>query len=221
MLIYLQGDLMRQVIGLLGAKGSGKTTAFQVISGTWDVQEITLAGKLKSVSAEVFGIPRDHFDSHDFKEKELENPAFLSKDNLTQIYKAYDFAIDFDKDIRPHIGTYLESPRKIAQYIGSEILRAKQSDVHCTSSVKDITKPVGIVTDIRFPNEYDFFKNQYPDFHFVYIQNMGAESHAGKDSHVSEKYLKDLIKRADAVLTNNDGIDSFRSKVTAYFKEIL
>jgi hypothetical protein len=211
------------VIGLIGAKGAGKTTAYEVIQAELDVQEITLAAKLKDVSALATGVARDHFDSHRFKEVDLEDPIFLTPQILETIWTAYDINVKspdfFDKFIRPHVGKVLHTPRQIAQYVGTEVLRAWSADIHCLEAAKAITKRVGVVTDMRFPNEYNFFKTHYPRFHTVYIQNLGAEIRASSDTHASEAYLKDLAKKADVTLINDSSIKDFQTKVRNYIKE--
>jgi len=213
------------VIGLIGAKGAGKTTAFNALKEIADVQEITLAAKLKDVSAEVFNIPRNHFDSHEFKETEFLNPVFLDPQNLTKVYRSYNIQGSgkdfFDAFIRPHIGKVLLSPRQVAQYVGTEILRAYEGDIHCTSAVEGIEKRVGVVTDMRFPNEFNYFAERYPKFHPVYIQNMAAEITAGGDTHVSEAYLRELSKRAEFTITNNDSVKEFIARVKSTLKGLV
>lgn len=208
------------VIALIGAKGAGKTTAFNAMQDLLDVQEITLASKLKDVSSEVFNVPRIHFDSHAFKEKDLEDPVFLTAENVSQVFEKYDLKPNFDKYIRPHIGKVLHTPRQIAQYIGTEVLRTYNPDIHCDEAVKRVTNRVGVVTDMRFPNEYSYFKEKYPKFYPIYINNIGAEVAASKDTHASEAYLKDLAKKAVKTLPNNSSIKEFQESVRKYLREI-
>lgn len=210
---------MKTVIALVGAKGAGKTTAFNTIKEILDVQEVTLASKLKDVSAQVFDIPREHFDSHKYKEKDLDTPVFLTSEALVKVFNAYDVSPDFDKLVRQHIGQVLHTPRQIAQYIGTEVLRTYNPDVHCFEAVKSVTKDVGVVTDMRFPNEYNYFDKNYPEFHLLYIQNNGAENEAAKDTHASEAYLKELAKLADRTIPNNSSVQEFQAAVKGYLKE--
>lgn len=211
---------MTHIIGLVGAKGAGKSTFYKLLSEVIDAQEIALADKLKNTCAQVFEIPREHFDSHAHKEKELENPVFLTNDLVNKLYKAYDLKVDYDKHIRMHIGKVLESPRKIAQYVGTEVLRTVQDDIHCTEAVKTIVQPIGVITDIRFPNELEFFAKM-GNFKLVYIMNMSAEVQAGKDPHPSEAYLKELAKKADWTIDNGGTMEDFRIKVKTLLKEIM
>lgn len=212
---------MKIVIGLIGAKGAGKTTAFDVIKDELGVQEITLAAKLKDTCSKVFSVPRDHFDSHAFKEKDLDTPVNLNPLNLVQIFKEYDLKVDFNKYLRSHIGKILYTPRQIAQYVGTEVLRAYSPDIHCDWACKAITQEVGVVTDMRFPNEFDYFYNNFTNFYSIYVQNTGAEIKASKDSHASEAHIKDLGKRAQITIHNNGDLKTFQDTVRLFTKEIV
>ncbi len=224
---------MDMVIGLIGAKGAGKTTAFEVIKELGDVQEITLASKLKDVCSQVFNIPRFHFDSHKYKEKELANPVYLDATAVMDLFAEYDInpgkmegasegtvRAFYDEYVRPHVGKVLHTPRQVAQYVGTEVLRAYKDDIHCTAAVAGVSKSVGVVTDLRFPNEMAFFSSRYPNFIPVYIANMKAEIAAGSDTHASEAHLKDLAAQADFKITNNDSIQLFEAAVRQVMEEI-
>jgi hypothetical protein len=203
------------IIGLMGAKGSGKTTAFNFIKERLPyVGEITLAAKLKNVCSEVFEIPREYFDSHKYKEQYLQTPVYLDQKKLQIIYK--DFLIDYpnyDTDIRPHVGVILDTPRKIAQYVGTEVLRKTVGTVHCINAFKtflDSNAAVGVVTDIRFPNELTFFKAKAEVFIPIFIKNTAAEIAASKDSHESESYLSNLAA-ASICVPNETTLENFKT----------
>lgn len=219
------------VIALIGAKGAGKTTAFNAIKNILDVQEITLAAKLKDACAQVFNVPRDYFDSHEFKEKELDDPVFLTNELVRAIFSQYsdsvkklypEYTVDNDcipnKFIRQHVGKVLLTPRQIAQYVGTEVLRTLYEDIHCYEATVNVNKVVGVVTDMRFPNEYDYFASRYQRYYSIYIQNVGAEVQAGKDTHASEAHLQALARRALTILPNNGSIVDFEASVKDFIR---
>jgi GTPase SAR1 family protein len=216
---------MDLVIGLIGAKKAGKTTAFTTIQSYLgeNITEITLAGKLKDTCASVFEIPRSWFDDQNFKERELDTPIFLTANKIKDLFKAYQLTPDYDQFIRPHVGTLINTPRFLAQYVGTEVLRNYQSDIHCQWALKDKDPKIkiGVVTDIRFPNEYEYFSKQGIPFHLLYIQNSAAEIAASADTHVSEKHLKDLALLANKTLHNNDTLRTFETLCRTHLSEIL
>lgn len=209
-----------KVIGLIGAKAAGKTTAAKIMRDLGlHIIEITLADKLKNVCAEVFEVPRDWFDFHNFKEKELEVPRYLTREILIQIFTSYDLLTnpDFSKYLRPHIGKVLFTPRQIAQYVGTEVLRSVDPDIHCTSAVKAAAgttyteESISVITDMRFPNEFEFFKKS-DEFYPIYIKNTAAEGVSGGDAHASEAHLKTLALKANKV-ENESSLEIFKKNL--------
>lgn len=212
---------MKTVFGLIGAKGAGKTTAYTAIAEIADVQEITLASKLKDVSAEVFQVKRDWFDSHQFKEKDLEDPIYLDGPKIKHIFSLYGVEADYDKFVRPHVGKVLLSPRQIAQYIGTEVLRTYMEDIHCFAAAAQVKKEVGVVTDMRFPNEFAYFAKNYREFHSIYIQNIGAEIKASRDTHASEAHVQTLARQSSVTIQNNGSIREFQEKIQEYVRKFV
>lgn len=212
---------MEIIIGLIGAKGSGKTTAFNAMKDAYpEIVELTLAGKLKDVCSQVFGIPREYFDSHNFKEKELDNPVYLTIGQLQNIFEAYDANPNYDTYLRPHVGKILLTPRQIAQYVGTEVLRTISHDIHCEFCVKGKTGRIGVVTDIRFPNELAYFKSNYVNFYPLYIKNTGAELAASQDGHRSESYYGELSAQA-LIFSADDTLEELKKKAVRTLRDIL
>ena len=130
------------VIGLAGVKTSGKSTVTNIIRKYFDLKEAALAEKLKVASAETFRVARSDFDDQRYKEVPFaEGPKILTEDSIRSLltfFKVnpdelidpvlYTKRIDTYRDI---IGMKLESPRKIAQIVGTEVLRRVGEDIHC------------------------------------------------------------------------------------------
>jgi hypothetical protein len=214
---------MKYVIALAGVKTSGKTTSFNYLKEFLpEIQEITLAKKLKDVAAAVTGVDRDSFDNQATKEKELETLVCLSADQVYAIYAGFGYGkdkIDYDKNVRPHIGQVLDTPRRIAQYVGTEILRSVESDIHCRQAVEGIPEQgVFVVTDMRFVNEFTYFKERLGDNFFpLYISNRVAELHV--DSHPSEKQVLEVAKNCRKI-DNNGSLQELRSQLEQFVGEI-
>ena len=179
------------VIGLAGVKESGKSTAANMLKVMLrDVHEVAFADKLKNVAAEVFYVPRLSFDDQRVKEKSLDHPRILDADHIAQIihmFNANEKATpEVIKKLEGLVGMVLDTPRKIAQIVGTEILRLLGTDIHCENVVLDQSK-INIVSDLRFENEFEFFNNK-EDIKFIplYISRDMAEAKVGPDSHSSE-----------------------------------
>ena len=208
------------IIGLIGAKQAGKTTAFETLSRMVPVEEITLAAKLKDVCSEIFEVPREAFDKSHLKEQSFDIPINLDVSNLNRVFSSYGLRPDYDKFIRPHIGKILYSPRQIAQYVGTEVLRAFEPDIHCRVAAENCLGTIGIVTDMRFPNEYEYFA-KHSGFIPVYIKNRAAEMAASRDTHSSEAHLKALAAKAWITIENNKDINTYKKKIQEEFSRIL
>lgn len=214
---------MRLFIGFTGVKQAGKTTAFNFLKEKYPtIREIPLAGRLKDTCAKVFDIPRNWFDDQDKKEAELEHPIYLNTERIEDLITTFGFTPQFDAHVRPHIGQVLDTPRRIAQYVGTDILRAVDSNVHCKGAMMDLPQDgVFVVTDMRFPDEYSFFQDNYGDaFYPFYIANLRAEANAKGDPHPSERYILEIAKKC-VTIDNNGSLESLNNAIIQYFNEIL
>lgn len=214
---------MKQILAFTGVKFSGKTTAFNVIRDEVPgVIEIQLAKKLKDECARSFKIERDLFDDPKLKEVALEMPIYLDADNVSEVIRAYGIEPNYDLHVRPHIGMVLESPRRVAQYIGTEVLRNVSEDIHCIGATMNLPESgVFVVTDMRFPNEFNFFKTNYSEnFYPFYVQNKQAEMNAMKDAHPSERQVLETAKSCKPV-PNNGTMTEFRALVLNEIRGVL
>jgi hypothetical protein len=199
---------MKTIIGLSGVKTSGKSTAANIIKDILqeNAVESALADKLKNVSSEVFDVPRWAFDSQLVKEKKFIRPRILDQDKIEMILSMFGVTITkglMDKYSK-NIGMELNSPRHVAQIVGTEILRsAGDEDIHCKNV--QLGDNITIISDIRFPNEFNYFKN-LKDTYFIplYIQRDEAESKITLDSHASETSIFTFSERCIKINNNKD-----------------
>lgn len=209
------------IVAFTGVKGSGKTTATGFLTElNSQFKEITLAKRLKDASSIALGVDRNAFDDPAVKEKELDMPVQLDEKNVKQIFDVFQVKPDYDKHIRPHIGMVFHTPRRIAQYVGTEVLRGFDENIHCEGAVLDVTENgLYVVTDMRFTGEYEFFKNRYSNsFHPFYIQNFLAEKKV--DNHPSELQVFEVAKKCQKI-TNNGTLNDLREKITGLYQELL
>ena len=218
---------MRTIIGLTGVKTSGKSTAFNLLKEQIPgLIEIQLAKKLKDVCASVLGIERDSFDNPDKKEVLLDTPIYLDRRNVTEMIEAFGFKVEdgraYDALVRPHIGTVLESPRRVAQYVGTEVLRALDEGIHCIGATMGLPENgIFVVTDMRFTNEFDYFKKNYSEnFYPFHIQSNRAEAAGAGEMHPSERQVLETAKKCKRI-ENNGTIQELKGKLLIELEDLL
>lgn len=190
--VLKKGVFIKTVIGLVGVKTSGKSTVANILKQiiSEKTEEAALADKLKNVCSEVFGVERKNFDEQSLKEVKFKTPVLLNSSKIESILKMFNVSITdglLQKYLAKNIeGMLLESPRHIAQIVGTEILRtAGDEDVHCKNL--KLGDNVTIVSDIRFPNEFMYFdKLNNIKFIPLYIHRIEAEKQINENSHSSE-----------------------------------
>lgn len=213
---------MRIILLISGAKGAGKSTVTTMIQDLYPgAVELALANKLKKVCSDVFKVPMENFIAPNLKEVPFENPIPLNIFNVKSIYQEFQLE-DKCENMKKHTSTMFTTPRKLLQYVGSELLRGKSPDIHCEFAAKNIDSAgVYIVSDIRFLNELNYFKNKYKwDCYPLYVQRASAEAEADKDKHISEAGRLELIK-VSRTINNNGTLSDLSLRVESTFEDII
>lgn len=212
------------IIAFCGPKGSGKSTsaeAFQYLySGP--TEELAFAGHLKASCSKVFNVPLENFLKPELKEVEFENYVILHKNTVIDLLNAFDVKDpDYDKLVRPHVGQVMESPRRLLQYIGTEVLHPIDPLIHAkmTLALKDPNK-LSLITDLRFVNEFEYLRQTRPDFMPVFVKNSIAEYKITHASHKSETEVL-LFKHKCLLVDNNSTIPELRKNLEAFIKANL
>ena len=203
------------LIGLTAFAKSGKTTVANLLKDSGFI-EVALAGKLKDVCSQVFRIPREDFDDQSKKEVPFKNPPFISTVDVAQILSAYRLPVF--STMGKHEGMFLNSPRHIAQYVGTEILRAIDVDIHIKSAIADLD-PHGkyVFSDVRFPNEAAFIKSAGGTLIGIKRDSVFPTDLASV--HESESYITDLLSKSDRLLLNNSSMAEFEELVIDMIKD--
>jgi hypothetical protein len=217
------------ILGFVGVKQSGKSTAVSILRKNYpQVIELMLAGKLKDVCCSVFGFRRTSAEDGVLKEKELDPPVVLSRETLKKIMEAYkeDFLrlglnYTYDKHIRPHVGVVLYSLRQILQYVGTEVLKQVDPNIHCNVLAQKIEAgKVYSISDMRFPDEYDFFHTDVYDLKAFYVKNNKAENLASGDMHPSERLILTTASKC-VTIDNNGTLEDFERLVKKTLTVVL
>lgn len=205
------------VIAFCGSKGAGKSTSatsFRDLA-PFETEELALAGHLKDVCAPIFKLDIDSFMDPARKEVELETYIVLSPENVEAVLKAfYVENVDYNTQVRPHVGRVITTPRKLLQYIGTEVLHPIDPLIHTKIALRNKNPhKLTIITDLRFVNEFEYLNTTLGDqFLPVYVRNVPAESAASVDAHPSERQL-DLFKNKCQLIENDSSLTQLKVKL--------
>lgn len=181
---------MGKIIAFAGAKESGKSTSAELFKSlvTQPTKEVAFAGHLKTTCSIVFGLEIKYFLDTKLKEKELDSYIHLTGELVKQVFSQFEVTeYDYDKHIRKHIGQVFDTPRKLLQYIGTEVLHPIDPLIHVNYALKNLdSNAITLITDLRFPQEFDALYLR-DDFVPVHVHNLKAELAAEADAHASEK----------------------------------
>lgn len=213
-----------KVIAFCGSKKAGKSTSCNIFMQLSDhkCEELALADHLKSVCSDVFNLDIRNFMLQELKEKELDNNVVLSKDDLRSVITGFGVKdINDDLHIRPHIGKVLTTPRKLLQYIGTEVMHSIDPLIHVKKVIENKSKnKITIVTDLRFENEFNLLMSEFnANFIPVYVKNNQAESAAEMDSHASEREFVKFKNRC-YTLDNNGSIRQLMSNIETLIRDV-
>jgi hypothetical protein len=206
---------MKIIIGLVAEKESGKTTTFNLIKEQLpSAQELMLAGHLKDVCAKVLNMDLYFFESQAEKEKLLSAPIVLTLSQIQEFARRFELVMSADQ-IQRHVGKSLPTTRKVLQYVGTDILRAVDDDIHLKWAMKLAPESdTYVVTDIRFPNEFNFFAKE-PTFLPFSIDRKKEGDVTESASHASESHIPELKKRCLAELNNNGSLENLKDQVNS------
>lgn len=215
---------MKTLVAFCGAKESGKSTSAELFrdrikNSNMKVNEVAFAGHLKVTCSKVFNIDMKYFLDPKLKEVELETYVRLTKEAIEQIFAEFEITeYDYDKHVRPHMGQVFDTPRKLLQYVGTELLHPIDKLIHVNITLKKIDpNAITLVTDLRFPTEFDALHGR-PEFLPVYVNNKRAEDAASIDSHASERGWQQFKDRC-TVLDNNGTLAQLMTNIDNLIKE--
>lgn len=202
-----------KVIGLTGFAKSGKSTAASILKEMGG-QEVAFAKHLKDVCAVVFETHRDHFDDQAFKEVEFYSKRFIFRADVEKILNYFEIPARFIPEaMLQHEGVELTTPRHMAQYIGTEILRSIDANVHINMAFKLAPQDAKflICSDIRFENE--LLAVQARNGLTIGISRQAVMPKDVNKLHGSEREIPTLITRSKSLIPNETTIEEFQKMV--------
>lgn len=211
-----------KVIGLTGFAKSGKSTAAETLKSLGG-KEVAFAKHLKDVCAVVFNIPRDHFDNQDFKEAIFKFDRIILKEDIDRLLTYFEVPARFiPETILKHQGIHLVSPRHTAQYIGTEVLRGIDQNIHIKMAFKlnyDSDSKFLICSDVRFANELEAVRDAGGIV--IGVSRNAAIPKDLENLHPSEREIPSLTKRSDIVIFNEKTMQDFQESIREKAVEYL
>lgn len=207
-----------KIIGLTGFAKSGKSTAADILKKQGG-KELAFAKHLKDVCSGVFAVERSYFDDQSFKEIPFNYSLHVSENHIAEILNYFDVPKEhLPATIKAHAGMVLQTPRHIAQYVGTEILRAIDTDIHIKMAFKlnEGTEGLLICSDVRFQNELAAVQNQGGIV--LGISRKAATPADLINLHPSEKEIPNLIRQSDVIINNEGTLTDFENLVLASIK---
>lgn len=207
-----------KLVAFCGAKESGKSTSaelFKTLVTDSKINEVAFAGHLKNTCSKVFNIDMKYFIDTKLKESELDRYIHFSKETILAIFQEFGVnQYDFDTHVRPHMGQVVDTPRRLLQYVGTNLLHPIDPLIHVNVTLRNIDPTaVTLVTDLRFAQEFDALCNT-PGFMPVYVSNLKAELNASTDSHPSERGWQ-LFRDRCVILDNNGSLADLTTNLKA------
>jgi hypothetical protein len=219
-----------KIIGLIGPKGSGKDTSFELLEELKLADgKISFAGPLKTICSKVFGMAPVMFHDVVFKEKELKKPITLTLKHIRAIRdlcEEYVPSVTDNNWIKwnPNAvstvgleGRVFKTPRELLQVIGTDLIRDRvYGKFHMEAAFSpEATKRLKkngtyCVTDVRFLNEHEFLTSKFgASYKAFYVDRPEAsaklaEAVASGSAHQSEtetQAIRELLK--DSIIDNS------------------
>lgn len=173
------------IIALSGKAGVGKDEAAGILYREYDFERIALADPIKEFASKIFGFTQDQlWGSSEFRDQV--SPRW----NLTA--------------------------RRVLQVLGTDIVRNLHPEVWLQYAWEKITALTSrgkdvVVTDVRFPNEVEFFLERRAKVVRIVRQGIGVTD---TEAHASEMAQDDVPdSEFDAVIANDGTLEAYRSKV--------
>lgn len=230
-------NLPKIVVTLTGFKESGKTTVYKILEELGhdiglNSKEYMMAEHLKETCSDVFEIPFFKFESQDHKEVPFEEPVILREENITRILDAFEMlTIENVKICKRHLGVSLETPRKILQYIGTDVLRDLDQMVHVKATLRSVEGvDMAIFPDCRFKNEVASVREKFWPMGVTvinwFVDEEGAFNKSLKEKeagtlHASELEMFEIREELKSIVNLKDGIENLKKVVRENFNREL
>ena len=217
------------VLGLSGAAGSGKdTVADYLISERGWTKKLSFAANLKEMCRRIFYLSHDQINLQEEKARMFATPKEFTQRNLASImawmsttHPQASIPKESMTKVLSLIGTKLDNPRKILQFIGTEFCRTLIPTYHLDCLMQKIEKePDGffIITDARFPNEGDLIADKLGGM-VARLERPSPEAAQNIDrAHPSETAMLEWGRFGDTINNNREGLPYLYEEVDSFLR---
>lgn len=202
---------MVKIIGLSGKKGSGKTSIARFLRdnavqlfGHDAVVIKPLAEPLKRLCIDILGLRPEQVYGTDEEKNTLTRYRWQDLPHFIEIFYRNN----------GNVPTGYMTAREVVQEVGTGIFRRMYSSVWteaCINGIKQSGADIGIIDDVRFPNEVDAVQNEGG-----LVFRLPKDISNGADLHASENSLNrdvfDWNKFSAVVGTEGDSYDYFTKR---------
>jgi hypothetical protein len=209
------------IVGIGGEKKAGKSTAAECLVNKHGFTELSFAHPLKKMCAEVFDISSTYFTDPELKDQPFAYPLTITEDHISAIVNligATEDSITLQQiyalaKVGP--GKVVESPRKLLQFIGTDLIRECISQDFWVKALKhDIGQLVNVVIpDVRFASERAFLRSIGATLALI-----DRPGHHSSDSHSSENSLGDKSEY-DVIVINDGSIEELHNNLDHWYGE--
>jgi len=235
---------MITIIGLSGPKQSGKDTSADLLADISD-GSFAFAKNLKSISMRVFNLSYDEVYNELLKEKKFDNGSIIiTEEHLQKIYDILPEYLNidyepfenlknkFNEKLDIFLGLSLKNPRAVLQFVGTDYIRNfVNQNWHLLSlfpenfnNTTSISK-IYIITDVRFPNEYQYLENYCKDhnykFYGFYIHRDLAEEKLKNSDHDSERQVIVVRSLVEHIIYNNGTLEELKNNLLKILERVF
>lgn len=195
--------MTKALVGIRGALQAGKDTTGQFLiqqlgSADYKVERKSFADNLKEAVALIFGFHPNYVFSDHFK---------TGSTNVTRL------------EVPGEQGVKKLTGRELLQFFGTEICRSM--DYNCwargpINHFKQNDVDIGIITDLRFPNEVRVLRDEDIPSFIIKIERPGFEG----DGHASERSL-DYYDGDDFIIINDGTLEDLERSTLEVSRQII
>lgn len=207
------------ILGLSGQMESGKSTVANILVENLGFKELSFAGDLKELCKYVFSLTDHHVYTTEGKAESLNPKVLFSRTSTALLLEWVSGNVphitgDHIRKVREFEGMEFETPRKLLQILGTDVLRNTfGQDYHVKIVKGKILRPeMGsvVVSDARFENE----RRMLRECGGLNILIKCAQQTESYGTHISENNLGE-ISDYDYVLFNDKdrGLEVLKAQV--------